>query len=62
LAITACLRRSSIAGASLAWRLWNSRRRLSCDCFSSSVERISSIVRGRSSPCGFLKVLTPTIG
>jgi hypothetical protein len=61
--ITVCFRRrSSAAGASLAWRFWKSARRLSCDCFSSSVERASSSVSGVGSPFGLRKVFTPMIG
>src|SRR5262245_40104072 len=60
--ITACCSRFSIAGEAPAFPPWNSARRLSCDCFSSSVDRISSIFSGTGSPCGFLKVFTPTIG
>ena len=62
LSITACFSLASAAGASPAWRAWNSARRASCDCFSSSVERASSIFCGAASACGLRKVLTPMIG
>ncbi len=60
----ACLRRSSMAGASLAWRLWKALRRFSCDFFSFSVERASSSVVSPTSSwaSGLTKVLTPTMG
>ena len=50
---------ASMAGASAAWRAWKSRSRVSWDCFSSSVERASSMCSGTGSPCGLRKVLTP---
>jgi hypothetical protein len=43
-------------------RPWKASSRASCERFSSSVERASSSFSGIGSPCGFLKVFTPTIG
>ena len=62
LAMTVSFSRCSIAGASAAWRAWNSASRRSWLCFSSSVERCSSMGVSVASPCGLRKVLTPTIG
>ena len=61
-AITAPRSRSSIAGVQAALRVWKSRSLASCDCFSASLERASSMLSGAASALGLRKVLTPMIG